>query len=177
MKRSLLVAALAVICTACSSSTPGRDRTSSPAVASASVVDPLGAAERWYPMGDGAVPIPAGCSAECSLDCDVWSGQLRCGGNVGLVQVYGGLNSMAGMQLDQKGARVLGRESLSGAVGLRWGTTLDTRFCADVIREQMNWELCAPDDISRRQAILAVIRGYSQSFPVGHEIACANRGC
>ena len=175
MKLSAVAIGLAVICTACSSSTPWGDTTSTSPPAAPSALP--SAAHRWYPMGVAAVPIPADCSAECSLDCDVWSGKIRCGGSVGLVQVYGGLTSMAGMQLDQKGAHALGHQSLSGAITLRWGTTVDAQFCADVTREHWNWELCAPDDASRRQAILGVIRGYTQSFPVGQEIACANTGC
>ena len=179
MKYAAVPMVLAVTFMACAPSAPRNDNTrTSPQVTQlASEALPPSSTQRWYPMGDGGVLIPNGCTAECSIDCDVWFGTIRCGGAVGSLQVYGGLSSMAGMQLDQKDARTLGHQPLASSVGLRWGTTLDGQFCADVAHEQWNWQLCAPDSSSRREAILGLVRGYTQSFPVGSGIVCDNKGC
>lgn len=132
-------------------------------------------ATQWIFMAEAAAPVPAGCSAQCTLDCDVWSGALQCGEV--RWSVYGGLTSMAGMQLDQAKAQVLGRESLRDAATMRWGLGPRGDFCVTIVREGWNWELCGPDRPNRRDALLSVARGYTRDFPKDRVISCVNSGC
>ena len=128
-------------------------------------------------MGNAAAPIPADCSASCILDCDVWAGQIECQG----VQweVYGGLASMAAMQLSQPGASVEGHQDLAAGADLSWGVGPgpDRRFCTVVQRGAWNWEICSPDSPGQRVAILTMARGYTLSFPRERVLACKNDGC
>src|SRR5262245_57237035 len=93
---------------------------------------PLPAQQQWYPMADAAVPLPGTCSAQCSLDCDLWAGQISCAGEVGPIAVWGGLSSMAGMQLDERGGRLQGTEPLAEGAQLRWGISANGEFCGVV---------------------------------------------
>jgi hypothetical protein len=140
----------------------------------------------WYPMADSAAPIPATCSAKCSLDCDVWSGRISCEGPNRSIEVWGGLSSMAGMSLNAKGATVAGQEQLPSGIGLTWGVARDQRFCATLAwrsaeakptEPYWNWQLCADDDPASREAILAIAKGLTSSHHKGQVLACENLGC
>ena len=126
-------------------------------------------------MAQAAAPVPAGCSPKCTLDCDLWSGSLECGGV--RWSVYGGTATMAGMQLDQGGAQVEGRETLVDAALLRWGKGKQGQFCAAVAQDGWNWEICAPDVGNQREAVLGMARGYTRSFPKERVIKCNNTSC
>ena len=143
---------------------------------------------RWYPIADAAVPVPAHCSAKCSLDCDVWSGTIECPDEVGSIAVWGGLDSMAAMSLDAKGATAEGREPLLDGGQLRWGHIADGHFCATTAGPSMvvapgyrghwTWQFCAPDSPSRRGVILSIGRGYRKGPLLPEQvIKCENRGC
>ena len=143
--------------------------------------------QRWYPMADSAVPLPAACAARCSLDCDVWSGSIQCEKEGDSIEVWGGLSSMAGMKLNEKGATVKGQETVSDGARLRWGRAADGQFCTTVAWQPSganatadlywNWQLCAPDNPSRRGLILAIARGHAPSGPHHRSLECENRGC
>jgi hypothetical protein len=181
--RSLLLVGATAI--ACAQGTPDNARYQTPAPPSTQVISepPL----RWYPMADAAVPLPAACSAQCSLDCDLWAGSIACPGDVGGISVWGGLSSMAGMQLDQPGARLEGAADLTGGGRVRWGVGSTGEFCGTVGGPPFSegatkglywtWQLCAPDSPSRREAILSIVRGYSKTFPANQVLECVNRGC
>jgi hypothetical protein len=126
-------------------------------------------------MGDAAAQLPAGCSAKCTLECDVWSGRVTCG--EAKWSVYGGFASMAGMQLDQRDAKVEGREALPDEVSLRWGTGPKGQFCATVRRKHWNWEFCSVERGDQRDSILSFARGYTREFPQDRVISCNNSGC
>jgi hypothetical protein len=132
-------------------------------------------ASRWFFMGDAATPLLEGCAASCSLDCDVWTGRVKCGATEW--SVYGGFDATAGMQLDQREAHLEGRQVLQGGASLRWGTAPDGRFCATVNRQHWNWEACVAEGRSQRDAVLGFARGYTQTFPSERVIACGNTGC
>jgi hypothetical protein len=143
---------------------------------------------KWYPIADAAVALPLGCSASCTLDCDVWSGTIECSSGVGPITVWGGLNSMAGMSLDESGANVEGRERLPDGGLLRWGTATEGKFCVTTAGPKMpiaaghqgywTWQYCAPDSLSRRPVILSIGRSYRKGpLPPEDVIECENRGC
>ena len=120
---------------------------------------------RWYPLGDAAVPIPAACSAECSLECDVWAGTIRCGGDDGSVEVWGGSVFMTGMQLDDSRANVESRQSVAGVAELSWGTSPRGEFCATVVHGRLNWQFCGADTPENRELVLRFSQGYTLTFP------------
>jgi hypothetical protein len=177
---------LAGFVAACGSAPSGEDARPRTPVPSAPVA--VGApAPSWYPMADSALPLPSTCSARCSLDCDVWSGEIECHGDDASIAVWGGLSSMAGMQLDGKTAKVEGQETLRDGARLRWGTTPGGDFCATVswhppAREAgdglfWTWQLCAPDSASRRALILQITRGHTKAVPSERVLQCPNTGC
>jgi hypothetical protein len=84
---------------------------------------------------------------------------------------------MAGMDLDHSRAHVEGRQSLAGATELRWGTSSDGGFCVTVVRENWNWQFCAPDLPDRREFALALARSYADAIPAEELIQCENNGC
>jgi len=138
-----------------------------------------------YPMADSTVTIPAACSAKCSLDCDVWSGQINCGPRAS-IEVWGGMSSMARMSLDAKGATVQGQERSPQGVVMKWGVARDQEFCASLAwrsaeakptEPYWNWQLCAADNAASRDSILTIAKGFASNGQVGHLIACENLGC
>jgi len=94
---------------------------------------------------------------------------------------------MAGMDLDGKGAKVEGNQALPGGARLRWGTSAKGPFCATVAGPTMSlgsaaeghmiWQFCAPDSPSRREAILAIAKGFTKAAPKSHMLECENTGC
>ena len=126
----------------------------------------------WYFMGDAAVPLPATCSAKCVLECDVWSGQIDCGDTHW--STYGGFSTMVGMQLEQRGASVEGRETLADGATLRWGTGPKQQFCVTIDRTRWLWEICGPDRPADRVAMLDIARGHRVNAPADD---CEHGGC
>ena len=94
---------------------------------------------------------------------------------------------MAGMQLDQPGARPEGGTELATGGRVRWGVGSKGDFCGTVSSPPFmdggakglywTWQLCAPDSPSRRKAILEIVKGHTKAFPANEVIECINRGC
>jgi hypothetical protein len=166
MKLVLAVIALAV---ACSSSHDGKPEASA---------SPAAPSESWYPMGtSAAVPVPLGCSAQCTLDCDVWVGEISCPGTAGPIVVSGGTATMAAMALDEKTATVVARESLPSGASLRSGISPNGEFCADVAWQTLTWQLCTPDDPHSREVILNSLRRHRTTMPAISVLTCETPGC
>jgi hypothetical protein len=138
-------------------------------------------------MADSTVPVPATCSAQCSLDCDVWSGTIQCQGDSGTIKVWGGLSSMAGMELDQKGAQLEGEEKLSNGDHLSWGTSPAGEFCATVAwhpseadpGDPLNWtwQLCGRPSAATHTVLLGIVRAHARYIPGQRVLKCENQGC
>ena len=126
-------------------------------------------------MASGAAPIPLGCIAKCTLECDIWVGSLDCEGV--RWSVYGGLGSMVQLSLDGKNAAIEGEEVINASAQLSWGTLGGRRLCAKVAREGWNWEICAPNGAEERVALLGMMRGYSDSPPKSGVLKCDNTSC
>ena len=129
----------------------------------------------WLLMGDAALAIPEACSATCELECDVWKGTLKCGATQW--SLYGGLDSMAGMGLDQRGSIVEGSKALAGTARLRWGTSAEAKFCADFRHDSWTWQICGSNEAVPRRDILALANGYAVGVPNQGLIACPQSGC
>jgi hypothetical protein len=180
VREVLLFASLAA---ACGPGTPGSDNVPKPLPTPPTTAVEQSTVE-WYAIADSAFPLPAACSAHCSLDCDVEVGSIDCPGDVGSLSVWGGLSSMVGMELDQSGASVEGHEELAGGSRLRWGTGATGLFCGTVASPTSDtrglywtWQLCAPDSAARRATILAIVKGSTKAFPEDQTLDCANTGC
>ena len=179
MREIFLFACLAV---SCGPGNPGSDieATATPA---ASLPEVEQSTVEWYPITDSAFPVPAGCSAQCSLECDVEAGTIDCPGDVGSLSVWGGLSSMVGMELDQTGAIVEGH-GLADGNRVRWGTGATGRFCGmvsspsgDTMGLYWTWQVCAPDSAARRATILAIVKSSTKAFPADRALDCVNTGC
>ena len=184
--RVVAVVVVAVAAAACKHPAPGGDESAQPPAAAATAPATV-AGPKWYPMADSAVPLPAGCSARCSLDCDSWSGRIWCQGDAGSIEVWGGGDAIAGMRLDEKGATVDGEEQLSSGARLRWGTSADGQFCTAVgwrppdAKPDDNfywtWQLCARSGEARRDTLLTISRGHIKHTPKQELLRCENLGC
>ncbi len=166
-----LTVGIALLGLSCGGSPPSVTAKAAPVVARPSASAP----RVWYPMGDAAVPIPADCTAKCTLDCDVWSGQMECAGDPAPLSVYGGISSMAGMELDQRGARQAAERAMADGTRMRWRTARDGRHCSVVARGAWTWELCGAAASSER--IAGIMGAYGPKVPKTPLIECEQTGC
>ena len=165
-----------ICCVGCSPpSTPKATLTSDTTAKPTQVSNPKA---HWYPLSTAAVSLPAGCSGKCSLDCDLWSGEIHCSQIDTVVSVYGGITSMAGMLLDVKGAHILGTDVLGDALYLRWGTTQDGRFSVDITDNHGNWEFyTSKADEQERSILLMIARSYTREPSEKMSTVCDEPGC